>query len=294
MRNNLTLVLLLLSRLCFSNMASPFNWGTIGSNAFSSADLQILKEKIHVTIDKDFKTAYYEIDYIIKSDVHGVQIPLLFYAEGYRDSFNVYVDNENVKLLPVPDNVRTSSNTPYNRFSKSFRSPSIKGDPESVTIMWSEHGGFSYPISDLKYFYANLLEGEHRIHVTYTANYTTTDLHNGAEYSFVYSLAPAEHWRSFGSLEITVDASRYGKAVETNLGPAVQGRTDSIATWHFNKIPAEFFEVYYFAKSDIQREPYPSVKTFDTGNKWFLTVTGSIIILVLSIIIIWFLKRSKK
>jgi len=139
----------MLSQLAFANMASPFTRGTIGSNAFSSADIDILREKIFVSIDSGFKTANYDIEYIIRSDVHGIQIPLMFYAEDLKSNFKVWLD-EAIQLVPIPDHIKTSAGS-FSRFSRSFSPPSREGEPETIVVSWSDHGGFVYPISDLVY-----------------------------------------------------------------------------------------------------------------------------------------------
>ncbi|MCW3102983.1 MAG: hypothetical protein JWO09_1423 [Bacteroidetes bacterium] len=293
MKKLLLLFAIMLSQFTFANMASPFNWGTIGSNAFSSADIDILREKIFVSIDSGFKTAAYDIEYIIRSDVHGVQIPLMFYAKDLKSNFKVWLDDEEIQLVPIPDNVKTSAPT-FSRFSRSFMPSAREGEPETIVISWSEHGGFVCPISDLMYFYANLTEGEHRIHVTYAANVSITEMTEGDEYSFLYSLSPAAHWRSFGSLEITVDATKYEKgALQTNLGNPAAGSIDSVATWHFNKLPADYFSISYFQKLVVPHEPYPSMGSGVDLQSPVMKIIAAGILLVIFCGLLFFIRRGK-
>jgi hypothetical protein len=72
----LTLLFFLISQLCLANMASPIWEGTFGSSAFSSRDIDILKEKIDLKVDSDFRTAFFRIEYVIRTDRSGTQIPL--------------------------------------------------------------------------------------------------------------------------------------------------------------------------------------------------------------------------
>jgi hypothetical protein len=72
----LTLLFFLISQLCLANMASPIWEGTLGSSAFSSRDIDILKEKIDLKVDSDFRTAFFRIEYVIRTDRSGTQIPL--------------------------------------------------------------------------------------------------------------------------------------------------------------------------------------------------------------------------
>jgi hypothetical protein len=70
-------------------MASPIVEGSKNASAFSSKDVTILHENIMVHISQDFKTAKYTIEYTIKSDVVGGQIPLLFLAKEYKNSLGL-------------------------------------------------------------------------------------------------------------------------------------------------------------------------------------------------------------
>ncbi|MFG5858376.1 MAG: hypothetical protein ACLTWE_06240 [Dysgonomonas mossii] len=60
-----------------ANMASPWIGGNPMSEAYSSKDIDILHESLHVRII-DFYTAKYTVIYTIKSDRAGKQIPLIF------------------------------------------------------------------------------------------------------------------------------------------------------------------------------------------------------------------------
>ena len=244
MRQTLTIILFLIGQLCFANMASPIRAGTFSSSAFSSRDIDILKEKIYLKVDKDFRTAFYQIEYFIRTDSNGRQIPLLFHAKDYKGDFKIWVDNQEVKLLDIPNEYKTTANTPFERFSNSFAQPSRSGEPETVVIYWEKNSGFVYELNDLKYFETDLTKGEHRIRIEYVANVWTDILGWVKEYSFRYSLSPAKNWKSFGSLEITLDASDFNSALTTNLGKPKNGQLDSISVWNFSKLPSDYFDIY--------------------------------------------------
>jgi hypothetical protein len=243
-------------------MASPIWEGTFSSSAFSSRDIDILKEKIYLKIDKNFSTAFYRIEYFIRTDSNGRQIPLLFHAKDYKGDFKVWVDNQEVKLLDIPGEYKTTANSPFTNFSNSFRQPSRNGEPETVEIYWQKNAGIVYALNDLKYFETDLSKGEHVIRVEYTANVWTDKSDWVKEYSFRYSLSPAKHWKSFGSLEIILDASDFNSALTTNLGQPTNGRLDSISVWNFSKLPSDYFEMIYkpeisaFAKTLIAISPF--------------------------------------
>jgi hypothetical protein len=114
---------------------------------------------------------------------------------------------------------------------------------------------------NLKYFEADLTKGEHRIRIEYVANVWTDMSGWVKEYSFRYSLSPAKSWRSFGSLEITLDASDFNSALTSNLGKPKNGQLDSISVWNFSELPSDYFEIIYkpeisaFAKIMIAISP---------------------------------------
>ncbi len=233
MRYFTTLILLLFIKFCYANMASPFQEGTLGSNAFSSRDIDIIKEKISVNIDKDFKTAFYKIDYYIYANFSGKQIPLLFNAIDYSDYFRVWVDGEEILLKDIPDEYTNSSNSIFSKFTN------------SLEIRWNENERNQYELSDLKYFETNLIKGEHKISVEYVASVFINKLDWIKEYSFDYSLLPAKNWKSFGVLEITINANDFGKTITTNLGQPDSGKLETIAIWNFDKLPVDYFTITY-------------------------------------------------
>jgi hypothetical protein len=243
-------------------MASPIMEGTLSSSAFSSRDIDILKEKIYLKIDRDFSTAFYQIEYLIKTDTGGKQIPLLFHAKDYMGDFKIWVDNQEVKWFNIPSDYRSIANTPFEKFSNSFKEPYRDGEPETVDIFWQENLGTVYEINDLKYFETDLSKGEHRIRVEYTGRawFDRSDWVN--KYSFRYSLSPAKYWKSFGSLEITIDASDFNSSLTTNLGQPTNGRLDSVSVWNFSKLPDDYFEIIHtpeisaFAKTLIAINPF--------------------------------------
>ena len=92
LKHILTIVFISFQLIVKANMASPVSGGSFYASAFSSKDIDILSEYIHIAIDKNFKSAKYIVEYTIQSDVSGNQIPLLFYAQDFEDSFFVWLD----------------------------------------------------------------------------------------------------------------------------------------------------------------------------------------------------------
>ncbi len=110
--------LLLFGQLAQANMASPIRRGTMTSTAFTSKDISILSEFIYIKIDKDYKTAKFIVEYTIQSEVTGRQIPLLFYAQDYKDSLFVWVDNQKVTIQDIPKEYTYFDNSPFSGFSR--------------------------------------------------------------------------------------------------------------------------------------------------------------------------------
>lgn len=226
-------------------MASPVSEGTFSSSAFSSRNMDILKEQIFLKIDRDFRHATYRIEYFIRTDSGVAGVPMLFHAKNYKDDFRVWVDGIEVQINDIPQDLRSTANTPFEVFSDYFDRSTRPGDPESVVIHWEEHVGSVYELNDLKYFEADLSRGEHVVRVEYTSLVWSDRSDWVKEYRFPYSLSPAKHWRSFGSLEIILDARDFDSGLKTNLGKPMSGSTDSMAVWRFSELPADYFEIIH-------------------------------------------------
>ena len=287
MKQALFIIFILASQLCSANMGSPIRQGTFSGSAISSRDIDIVKEIIHLKIDKDFKTAFYQVEYHIKTDVAGKQIPLLFLAKDFKGNFIVWVDDQKVNLLDIPEEFKATARSPFERFSGSFERSYQEGESETVEISWQKDRGYSYRLNDLKYFELDLSKGEHRVRVEYTADVWTDVSDWVKEYSFRYSLSPAKYWKSFGSLEITLDATAFHSAVTTNLGAAVHGNPDSIAVWNFSKLPGDFIQVS--SKPQISRFANAMIAIDPFG----LTIIFALLISLLHVLGIIKYRRSK-
>ncbi len=240
-------VFLFLTQLCSANMASPIIEGSKNASAFSSKNVTILHENIIVHISQDFKTATYTIEYTIKSDLVGGQIPLLFLAKDYKDNFNVWLDEKMINVQCIPSNIIKPEDVQYEGFANSF-SENID-ENKYISITWQRNKRNLYNLDDLKYFEADLSKGEHKIKVEYTANVWIDKSNEWInEYSFRYSLAPAKFWKSFGSIDITVFQDGTIKPLLTNLGSPIEGDFGKVSTWKFNKLPSENFNIVYKPK----------------------------------------------
>ncbi len=227
---------------CRANMSSPVMEGTRAATAYTSRDIHILSEVIYIRIDAAYRTARFTVDYTLKSDSSGVQIPLLFYAQDFRDSFSVWVDGQLVPLQNIPAEYTRFLQSPFSGFAASRDNE--EGDPPSdeVLISWQKNQGEVYKLNDLKYFETGLEKGEHRVRVEYTANVWTD--HSGwiKKYSFRYSLTPAKFWKSFGSLQVITEQEGTVKPLQTNLGAPIEKIFSEKNSWKFTGLPDEYIE----------------------------------------------------
>ncbi len=235
----LTLLLFIFTPFAYANMASPIIEGTMSSSAYSSKDINILEEYILIKIDKEFKTAKFIVEYTIKSDHSGKQIPLLFYAKDYKDSFLIWVDNQQITIQDIPEKYTNFENSPFSGF---------KNLNNSVTIYWNKNFGYIYQLNQLKYFETNITKGVHKVRVEYVANVWTNKSGWIKKYSFRYSLTPAKFWKSFGKLNITVEQEGTIKQLSSNIGEPIETKYLNKNNWKFTKLKDEFLEFSYSPK----------------------------------------------
>jgi len=223
-KNVLTIFLLLIGHLVQANMSSPFLYGTKASSAFTSKDINILSESIYIKIDKDYNTAKFIVEYTIQSDVVGKQIPLLFFAKDYKDDFFVWVDNKKVNIKNIPDKYIHFENSPFAGFKNTVS---------------------NYTLNELKYFETDISKGIHKVRVEYIALVSEDNSDWITKYSFRYSLAPAKFWKSFGSLNITLEQEGIVKQLSTNIGVPIEKIFKASNSWSFNKLPDDYLEFSY-------------------------------------------------
>ncbi len=246
MKFKLLILVLLIGKISIANMASPTKEGTMTSSAYSSKDIHILSEKILIRIDKNFNTAKFIVEYTINSDIIGTQIPLLFYAKDYKDNFSVWMDNQLVSIKPIPEQYINFYNSPFSGFKNNFEKDNSNND--STSISWIKDSWYIYKINELKYFETFINKGVHTVRVEYTAEAWTDASDWLKKYSFRYSLSPAKFWKSFGTLNITIEQEGLIKQLTTNIGQPNEKEFKQSNTWTFNKLPADNLEISYSPK----------------------------------------------
>ena len=248
MKFKLLIYLLLAANLCMANMASPLQEGTKAASPFSSKDINILSETIFIKIDKDFRTARFIVEYTIESKSAGKQMPLLFFAQDFRDSFFVWVDGQKVPIQNIPEEFYYNANPSFTKKYNLYDTGSKEHDEYQVSISWQGNDSQLYNINELKYFETDISKGIHKVRVEYTANAWTDNSDWIKEYYFRYSLTPAKFWKSFGSLDVVVEQDGEIKKFTTNIGQPAEKEINAKNTWHFNKLPAESLAFTYKPK----------------------------------------------
>lgn len=255
-----------------ANMAAPFVEGTLSASPFVSQFVDITQENIHIEIGKDFKQATYSIKYHINANRSGTQIPLLFFASDYQKDFEVFIDEEAIDLLDVPDNFNRLEGRPISDFEYLFETDYKGSTTDRISLMTSATSGYSLALTDLKYFEVDLPEGNHAISVRYIAS-AWTDLSGYINtYSFRYVLSPAAYWKSFGILNITIDASSFDGELTTNIGNSSHGGLSEAESWRFDSIPVESLMITYV----------PQISTLARTLIW-LSPAGIVLIILLFI-----------
>lgn len=227
-RRILILSVLIISYISTSaNMSSPWQKGDPTSDAYSSKDIDILHESLHIKFI-DFRTVKFTVIYRIKSDKSGKQIPLIFdtmtdkYA--WKGLFNVWVDDHEVSVANIPSTYEDEMILTWLDSLDSHLLYSKENAPNMI---------------GLKYFEVDLPEGEHSIRVEYTAQ-TGVYLGNPIkEYTVKYNLAPARYWRSFGGLDIEIDRTGLEGIFEVYHPDLGRSLTDPVSHLHFSEIPAD-------------------------------------------------------
>ncbi len=226
--------------LLYANMAEPVNRGSVWSRPFTHEYVDITHEEILVTIDSIFKHAKFDIKYHLKAQKKGIRIPLIFYAARLNDTpIEIKVDGELVSVKDLPE-YYLSDSLILHGFDHIM---DTLGQRKMIHLAKSPSSGIYVRTNECKYFETDIDKGEHLIEISYTADQWIDFTDWVTLYQFQYMLSPAQYWRSFGTLDITLDASKTNLPVNTNLGTPHEGDLKNIARWHFNKLPVETLEI---------------------------------------------------
>lgn len=259
MKQTLFFLLLLFHIQSKANMSEPVDHGTLGSSPFTSQFVDILHEDLKVKIDKDFNFAYFDVEYHIKSSEDGTQIPLLFYASDLLDSFTVSIDGKVLELKETDYYLGDEKRSKFKNFAYFFESSS---DRDHVLIEESPDQGFFVDLQQMIYFKTDISKGEHIIKVSYRATKWIDRWSWVKEYSFRYALSPAKYWKSFGTLDLTIDATDYPNPLVLNIEESETREINTIEKWQFNDIPIGVLQIMYLPKISSLAQAIINIGTF--------------------------------
>jgi len=286
MKKLIALIIISLQTQVYANMANPVIEGTLGGRPFVSKYVDLDHEDLFIKVDKNFDYAYFNVKYHIHSSKDGFQIPFLFYTSEYLDSFSVKLDGKEVHISDIAYDFKVPENTKFKDFSYFFENLSHSG-PNTVVIEDSSSEGFYINLDDMIFFEANIAKGRHVIEVSYRATKWTDSWGWVNKYSFRYALSPAKYWKSFGTLNIKLDATDCNKELNSNLGQPKKGDLNSKAEWEFNKMTIEILQINYHPK--INKTAQTLMNITPNGLAY---ITGIILAILHLVIIIWYRKRN--
>ena len=287
MKRLITILIILLQTQVYANMANPVREGTLGGRPFVSEYVDVIHEDLFIKIDENFEYASFNVKYHINSSKDGFQIPFLFYASEYLDSFSVKIDGNEVGINDVPYDFKIPENTKFQDFSYFFESPS-HNNYSSVLLEDSPNGGFYVSLHDMIYFETDIPKGKHVVEVNYRATKWTDTWNWVNEYSFRYALSPAKYWKSFGTLKIKVDATDFDKELNSNLGVTKNGDLKSIAIWEFDKMPTEILQINFIPK--ITKTAQMLINITPSG---LACITGAVLAILHLFLVIWYRKKNQ-
>lgn len=286
MKNIVSIFIILLQPQVYANMANPVSRGTLGGRPFVSEYVDVVHEDLFINIDQRFDYASFTVKYHINSSKDGFQIPFLFYASDYLDSFSVKIDGIEVDISDIPYDFNVPENTKFKDFSYFFEDTSYDGNSR-VTIAESPHAGFAISLHDMIYFETDISKGTHVIEVNYRATSWIDRWDWVKEYSFRYALSPAKYWKSFGTLTIKVDATNFDGELNSNIGPPKDGEFTSIAEWEFDKLPTEILQLTHTPK--ITKTAQALIKITPGGLAY---ITGGILAILHLLLVILYRKKN--
>ncbi len=232
------------SQGAIGNMAQPQyleQFKTISGNPFLSEFVDITNEELHIKIHPGFESATYTIKYHIYSAKDGLQIPLLFIASDYASDFTVKIDGKEIFLIPIPKELGSIEGTKFSDFLSIFG----KGENNNYSTSEQIDLDFYVTLRDMLYFETDIATGAHTIEISYKASQFISQDGLVKNYSFRYALSPALYWKSFGTLDLTIDASEFEEAIETNVGESNSGSLAGVAQWQFAEMPVEVLNISY-------------------------------------------------
>ena len=280
MKKTFVIILITLPFFAFGNMANPIQSGTINGSPFVNQFVDVIHENITVTIDSNFQQAKFNIRYEIESSANGLDIPFLFYASDYHHDFAVFVDGQRIELKALPDNIVKLDESKFKDFNHMFGSEENQLElPEELKYK------YEFGINDLQYFETDISKGKHVIEVNYVAKRWKNSKGLIKKYDFRYVLAPARFWKSYGTLDIVINAQNFSLPVKTNLPGKIQDIILDSMHYSFDALPIDVLEIQFHPKVSKSAKVLQSI-----GPIGFALLNGIVLFICHLILFI----RSKK
>jgi hypothetical protein len=236
------IILLLLASLislsCRSNMASPILIGSTVGEPFIAQNVEILQENIYITLDSSFQLATYHIRYELKAMSTSNDVPMLFYAPEIHSNFSVLLDGKSVPLMPF--SAYSSDKVAIEQYFEPYYADNKENADVEIPLGLDNSEKTSISISELKYFLMNFDKPTHIVDVYYDAKPYIDKRGWVKKYIFRYSLAPARYWKSFGDLNIHLDATQFRETISTNIiAETFSGDSQERASWTMHDLPKD-------------------------------------------------------
>lgn len=232
----------------------PYLPGSSPSAAFANSEVSIEEAKIKIIPALDFKEAQFEVDYKLKVQEAGLQIPLLFFIDPNFKDYKVFLDGKEVSVKKVTKEYYDKNIKHFQNFSHYWEMPQFD----------QRH------LFNLYYFDALLSKGSHGVRVEYGAKVGADLTGWQKKYYLQFNLNPASKYQSFEKLKIQIDHQNLAQDLQTNLGAYVD-RSAHLSTWEFVKIPNEALILQFKA------QPSPAAKALI----WINPLGASLLLMVL-------------
>jgi len=267
-------------------MGNPEIPGQNLNSPFVHENIDILKEDILIKLDSSFVYADYHVKYSILSSKQGIKIPFIFYAPTYENGFTLFINNNAVELKTIPEDFNLDTELAQSDLNRFFTGvfPEIES-AELVKIPLDSSGYIFEPIQEFIYFEMDIPEGESTIELSYKARAWSNNSGYLEDRNFRYALFPAKQWRSFNTLNVTLDASAFDGEIVTNMGSPKEGDLTTIAGWSFDTLPLHEIQIHYKPEISMLGKFFMKVDPF---------LISIFLLLAYSVLLVFLVKKYRK
>lgn len=244
--SNLLICCLLFIQAANASYKYPYQSQSEIGSAVANRNIEVLKENIHIYIDKDFRNARFVINYTFRINSDSVSIPFLFFSS--EESLN---SDKTVNAILDGKSVKVSNHSLSEVDVSDFLFPTIN-EENNITLSFGDFGnkhpyiGY-YSIDDLIYIDTFLEEGIHTLQLEYTQSAWIDAVNHLKKRSFRYSLSAAKAWKPSEGMEIQLipedENQKYRINLQGNTGE-LNGKSDFVIT----EINEDFIAVTFISQ----------------------------------------------